>query len=312
MLRRNPWDFLRFLVREAPGAGAGDGGAGAGAGAGAGSGSGGGAAPGGAAAAAAALAGQGNGGASGGASGDGAPGGAPGGQGGGAPAAYLPEGITDDFKGASDKDTIDKLWSFVNGAEKPPAKADGYELKLDEALTKRFGDMKDDPALQAFREVAHDVKLTNTQFNDVFSKFYTKLAEKGLIEAPIDGYDELDKLAPKGVDQVRGRAEAAQRTNAVVANLNGMVQRGNLTKAESEMFMALAARAEGVVALEKFMKGRGEHGIQVGGQPGGGRTLEDVKADMRDPRYDSLSPKFDQAFRDRIDQEWQTLRGGRA
>ena len=220
------------------------------------------------------------------------------------PQAYLPEGIGDDFKGTNDRETIDKLFNFVKGQEKAPAKAEDYAFTPDEKFAKQFGDLKDDPALAVFRNVALEAGLNNTQFNNVIGKFYAQLSEKGLIEPPIDGQAELDKLAPKGADQITGRRDAAVRANAVVTWLNGLANKGALAKNESEMLMALGARAEGIVALEKVMKMTGEHGVQLGGQQMGGHSRESLQQEMNDPRYDSLSDKYDPKFRERVDKAW--------
>lgn len=240
----------------------------------------------------------------------------PGGQGadtqaGGAGQPYYPEALSTDLRGANDRETIDRLFAALP-KEAAPDKADAYTLELDDALAKRFPGLKDgsDPVLPIMREIALEAKLTNGQFNGMFQKMYSKLTEEGLLDEPIDGMAELEKLAPKVADQQRRITEGAQRTMAVVNWANGLANRGALTKSESQMLVAMAARAEGVVALEKVMRLTGEHGIQGGGSGNSGMGLygwSDADRDMADERYSTTSPKHDPAFRKAADERMARL-----
>lgn len=200
----------------------------------------------------------------------------------GAPAAYWPEGLPEvlnGFKGANDRETIEKLAGHLKDAPRAPAKPDDYKLALPEAFTKRFGDLSKDEVLPIWRQVAHKNGLNEAQFNGAIAELYAELSTNGLLDEPIDVMAELDKLAPKHGDPVQRKAQASARINGVANNINGLVSRQVLSRAEGNIVMALAARAEGVVTLEKLFKIMGEHGLQGGGQ--GGDQMTEHERGMR-------------------------------
>jgi hypothetical protein len=189
---------------------------------------------------------------------------------GAAAAAYWPEGLPETlntFKGANDRETIEKLAGHLRDVPEPPAKPDDYKLALPEAFTKRFGDLSKDAVLPIWRQVAHKNGLNEAQFNGAIAELYSELSTQGLLDEPIDVMAELDKLAPKHGDPVQRKAQASARINGVAGNINGLVARGTLTRSEGNIVLALAATAEGVMTLEKLFKSMGEHGLQGGGQP---------------------------------------------
>lgn len=187
-----------------------------------------------------------------------------------AAAAYWPEGLPETlsgFKGANDRETIEKLAGHLRDAPKPPGKPEEYKLALPEAFTKRFGDLSKDEVVPIWRQVAHKNGLNEAQFNGAIAELYSELSTKGLLDEPIDVMAELDKLAPKHGDPVQRKAQASARINGVANTINGMVTRQVLSRSEGNIVMALAATAEGVTTLEKVFKAMGEHGLQGGGQP---------------------------------------------
>lgn len=149
-------------------------------------------------------------------------------------------------------ETIDKLAGHLKGLPWAPEKPDEYKLALPEEFTKRYGDLSKDEVLPIWRQVAHKNGLTDQQFNGAIAELYSELSTKGLIDDPIDVMAELDKLASKHGDQLTRKADdTSQRINGVANAINGMVSRQVLSRSESNMVLALAARAEGVMALEK-------------------------------------------------------------
>ena len=195
-------------------------------------------------------------------------------------APFWPEGLPETlsgFKGANDRETIEKLAGHLKDAPKAPAKPDDYKLALPDEFTKRFGDLSKDEVLPIWRQVAHKNGLNEQQFNGAIAELYTELSTKGLLDESIDVMAELDKLAPKHGDPVQRKAQASARINGVANTITGIVTRGVLSKAEGNMVMALAARADGVVTLEKLFKTMGEHGLQGGGE-GGAQPSEHERA----------------------------------
>jgi hypothetical protein len=297
------FDFLSGLLRNADGGGASGAGAAAGGDQNAGAG-------GALAARAAELAGK----AGGGAAGAGADDKGAGGQGaGGAPQLYFPKDLPEQFKGATNNETIDKLYAEVAGRPKPPEKPDGYKLELSEDFTKKFGELKDEKdskVLGAWREAAHELGLSDQQFSGAIEKFYGAMEKAGLLDLGPDPDAEIEKLKPKSGDDRSRLAAAQKRINDAGAWVAGLEARG-LDKAGVVMLAGLLENAQGIQAIEFLQKTFQTPGLVAGGQGGsaGGDTKESLEGLMRDPRYDSQNAAYDPRFRSDVDGRWRKLHG---
>ena len=190
------------------------------------------------------------------------------------PKAYVPEGLDKKHVGATDKETIDNLAKAVTDQPKAPEKPEGYEVKLSEAAAATLGDLKDDPVVPLWREVAHELNLNQDQFNGGISLLAEKMATAGLLDDPVSVANELKVLEPDAGDAKAKSAAAQARVQATFDWAEGMVTREVLTAAEAAEVQQLAVTAVGVQALEKIMKLGGEHGNQGGGDPpGGGKQI---------------------------------------
>ena len=228
----------------------------------------------------------------------------------GAPGIYYPEGLPDEFRGTTERETLDRLAKEVTGRPKPPGKAEDYKLDLPPALQSRFGDLKDDKVLPLWQKVAHKAGLTNDQYQSAFADLYTEMSNAGILEPPMDIEAELMKLAPQSGDATQKKAAAAARVNTAVNWAKGLSDRGTLSTKEATLIGSIAASADGVAAIEKIMRLTGEHGVQVGGgNPALGQTMQSVKSQMADPRYDTRNPKYDADFRTRVDADFRRLHG---
>lgn len=228
------------------------------------------------------------------------------------PQAYYPQDLPDTFRGTNDRETIDKLYGEISSRPKPPAAAKDYKYEFGDDFTKKFGDLKDDPVLPMWSEIAHEIGLDNKTAQDVVPKLYEKLTKAGLIPEPVDMDKELLKLEPDEKDPVRRTAKAATRVTAIANTLKGLETRGILNKTDMLRLGVMYSDAANVAAFEKIMKLLpAEHGPQGGGGQGSpaGLTKESVTNAMKDPRYDSLSPKYDAAYRARVDADWKRLHG---
>ena len=224
---------------------------------------------------------------------------------------YTPEGLAENYRGKTDQETIDKLLADVNGRPKPPAKPSDYKFQPGEDFSKKFGDLKDDPVLPAWAEVAHELGLDNKQFQDAVPKLYEKLSKAGLIEGPVDYDAELEKLAPKEGDKGQRIIKAADRVNAISSFVRGLETRKEITREEATLLSTMYHNAAAVTAFEKVLAAarRGEHGLQGGGQgyDAGGYTWDKADADMSDPRYSTSSPKYEPKFRKEADERMARL-----
>jgi len=204
---------------------------------------------------------------------------------------YWPEGLPEhlaELKGKTDQETIDKLAGKLSEQAQPPEKPDGYELSLSDAFKEKFGDLSDDEVLPIWRDIAHKNGLSNEQFNGAISELYSQLSEKGILDEGINVQEEMKKLAPGVADPVQAWGQAAKRINGVTDQVEGLVKRGVLNRTEGNVVTAMAASAEGVMALEKVLKLGSEQGLQGGGQGGGANA---GKSDYQQ-RLESMYPSM--------------------
>lgn len=220
--------------------------------------------------------------------GDGKAGGEDGGK--GAPQPYHPQGLPEAYRGKTDSETIDKLLADITGRPKPPEKPDGYELKLDTKLAERFGDMKNDKVLPLWREVAHELGLSQEQFNGAFARLYAKMAEANLIDDPVSVANELKQLEPASGDPKQRQAAAAQRVQAAVDWVNGLVTRNVMSAELAAEVVKIAETARGVMAIEALIKGiASSPGLVGGGEPVNG-------ADQMTAHEKAMRAMFPSAF----------------
>lgn len=179
-----------------------------------------------------------------------------------------------------------------------PDKADGYGFSLSEKAQGLVGDLKDDPAVKALQDFAFEKKWTQGQFNTL-SQALDALAEKGLIEPPIDQQAELAKLGADGETRQKG----------LETYLQALQSRGEI---DGEMFaeaMMLTRTAAGVKMLEKFKKVMPELTVETGGQQQqqGDAAKEAWRKEREDnaQRYES-----DPAYRKELDKRFQEIWAG--
>lgn len=182
--------------------------------------------------------------------------------------AYHPEGLADAFKGATDKETIDKLAGELAKQPKPPASPKDYTFSPGEDFIKKHGDLKDDPVLPLWREVAHELGVDQKTFEQAVPKLYDKLEKAGLIEPPIDWMKEVGKLEPSSGDPKERSIKAMQRVKAVESQLDGLVSRGLISKDDRAIASIAYFNADHVKTFEKiFALIPQQVGSQGGGQP---------------------------------------------
>lgn len=309
MLKRRLFDFEVFYNLEGGGDGGGGtaGGAAGGGAAGGGAGGAGGAVGGGAglaAAAAAALAGDGGGAAGGDAGAAGAAAGA-----GDGPKPYYPEGLADTFRGKDDKETIDKLFGDIKGRPKAPEKPEAYQLTLPKELEGRI-DPKNDKVLPIYQKIAHELGLTQDQYNGTIGKLYGELMKAGLMESPVDMGAQFQELGGQGDAATRQQA-GMQRVHDMAQSLNALATKKEISPEHAAALIAGVTRADQVVAMERLLAladGKALGGPRNGGQGGGAAVSRgEVEKMMMDPRYNWGTKEFDQAFKDKVDRLYEQL-----
>jgi hypothetical protein len=256
----------------------------------------------------------------------GAPGGAPAGD------IYKPDGIAPELIGKSNNETIDNLLKINKGFRDAqatrgnvPQKADAYAIgEIPAPLAKKLGgDLAKDPALGAFREVAHELGITDKQFSGLMPKLLERFDKLGLVPDsaafdPETQIGELEKDHQAIADPRERRVAAAKRIPEVKAKLDNLLAAKVIDKGEHGELMGLLPQAKTFRLLEKivgrFTQADGSINPGSGGSGAAGVSEADITARRMDPKYDTRSPKYDANFREETDRLWRefTARKNRA
>lgn len=184
--------------------------------------------------------------------------------------AYYPEGLAEAMRGKSDRETIDKLYADISGRPRAPEKATDYKLELPAEFVEKFGDLKSDPVLPIWRQVSHELGLSNSQFQEVIPKLYSALDKAGLIDKPIDFDAEARKLEPSIPDRHTRIAKVAERVGRMSNLVRSLETRGVITKQEAGILSGMYVNADAVSAFEKVLALiPAEKGLQGGGTASG-------------------------------------------
>ncbi|MEP5978538.1 MAG: hypothetical protein ABJ299_17370, partial [Nitratireductor sp.] len=220
-----------------------------------------------------------------------------------APAAagepYRPEGLADHLFGQNDRETIDRLAGAYKGARDELAKgkpavpdAAAYQFVWSETMKGKIPD--NDPAIAAFREIAHEHGYTQAQV-DAIPKFMDTLMEKGLIDKPFDAGALLGELAPadfKGTPEEK-QAKGGERLAAAEAWIK---QLDGFDDGMRNELRLLTTSSAGVRALETIMNAGMVKSVSPGGAQPGAITKADLDARIADPRNEAFGDKFDENF----------------
>lgn len=228
-----------------------------------------------------------------------------------APSIYRPEGLPDHLVGASDTETLDKLFKAYSGARTElstrggaPESIEGYALTFaDDAPDHIKAITADDPAIKMARDLALKHKMSPAQFGFV-TDFLGEATKAGMIDAPLDLKAEMTAF---GGEDAFEKARGAIKAQVETLKTRGVV--GDAEMAELDMITSTAAGLKLVSAL----RGGGPSALNVdGGNPSGAMSFDDVKARMADPRHSTRSPQYDAAFRNQTEAMLKELeaRGG--
>lgn len=223
--------------------------------------------------------------------------------------AYLPDGLPETLRGKTDKETIDKLAEVVGKLPKAPATPKDYKFDPPADFKTKFGDLKDDPVIGLYRDVAHKHGLSNEQFQAVVVDLYAGMDKAGMLQQEPDYAAEMQKLMPKGGDPKENARRVHERIGALSTFVSGLEARGAISKAQAADLAVMWSSADAVMAFEKVLALiPKEHGPQGGGVGAGGSYgWPQAEADMADARYSSTSPKYDPAFRKQADERMRQL-----
>ncbi|MEQ1652580.1 MAG: hypothetical protein ABL897_08845, partial [Hyphomicrobium sp.] len=137
-------------------------------------------------------------------------------------AAYVPEGLPDTLKGATEKETIDKLWGDLKARSKPPAKVEDYTYETPAELNGII-DAKTDPVLPLFSKVAHKHNLSQEQYTGLVTDLFGEMTKAGMIEKPIDINVEFIALSDGQGDRSAQIASGQRAVLELKSNIDALV-----------------------------------------------------------------------------------------
>ncbi|MCJ8143818.1 hypothetical protein MKI84_12915 [Ancylobacter sp. A5.8] len=226
----------------------------------------------------------------------------------GAPEIYRPDGLSDDLAGASDRETIDKLYGAFKGAT-TPGEAKDYIVAWDgdhkDALTGAFGNA-DDPLYSAARDAAVKHGIPPKAFAGLMTDVFGPALANGVLPPPFNPAAEIEAF---------GKAIGVTDKNALTREVTerqswatGLGKQLGLSADEQMAFDVLTDTAAGLGLVDKFRGLLGGEGIKVEGgsaPAGAGLSKDELHKLDSDPRIDPDSRTFDPGLRKRYDAAYQ-------
>lgn len=247
------------------------------------------------------------------------------------PQAYFPEGLADNLKGASDRETIDNMAGALKGYRERdagkdlPEKPEGYlslegvdekSFQLDDKFKPHFESFANDPGMKAAAAVAQKHGIPRPAFLEALQASMASLSEAGLLEPMVDAEAERAALLPEAAKALaKDQQDAAidKRMNDNFAFVELMVANRALPKDAAEYAqMMLGDSAKGHAFLE-WMRSAVQGGGSGPGAHGDGGGAGDTRESLRDElaAMEKLkgSPSFDRAKYDALDERYRKLLG---
>lgn len=210
------------------------------------------------------------------------------------PAAFHPEGLPEQLRGKTDRETIEKLWKAESERAKPPAAAADYKLELPAELTK-FIDPANDAVLPLFREVAQKHGLTQAQYQGAIVDLHTAMAKAGMLQPLVDVGAEYAALGAGQPDKASQIAKGKERAAHVRDGINALATKQVLAADEAKDLLGNLVSAKTFAAVEKILALLPqETGLRPGQRPGGGPPSQDQ---LLAAMYPSMAPQPNGAAR---------------
>lgn len=243
-----------------------------------------------------------------------------------------PEGVPEQYRGASADETLGKLlggYGELNtraeglrtklaGLPKAPDRPELYEYTPSDRLKPFFGDLATNPAFGLFRSAAHKHGIPQAAFAGILEDVYGPMAEKGLLPAPLDPMRELQTFSSElGLDKA-GAQKALTDADAFAKGLSAQLKDvpEKMREQVNDLLLGLTDTAAGNVLLRALSGRLAENGIRIGGDgnAAGEITAADLKKLDADPRIDpqntnhpDVNKRFDPDLRKRYDDAYRRL-----
>lgn len=229
------------------------------------------------------------------------------------PQPYRPEGLTDDYLGANDQETIDKMKAALDGfTAAAPEDVAAYsafnEESIPETLRPHIGALAQDPLFGKVSEKAKELRLPVETFQTLTTELYTAAQDAGLLEEPLDVEAERAALTPEHAKHLSPQQQQQAREKRMNENFGWLDllagdQKSGISKEMAEhVKVELGDSALGHAFFEAMRN-------KIGGGPGpqggqGGGASNDVAAELTRraglPENTPGHAKFDQKSYDQM------------
>jgi cytochrome c1 len=216
--------------------------------------------------------------------------------------AYRPEGLPDHLYGATDKETVEKLFKAYAPAREAIAKfgsvpdaPEKYAFTPAETVAPWLPNVAEDPAFKAAQTAAHKHGLGDKQFAGFVNDFMAGLVAGGQLDDPFSADKERAIIAPD-VQDPGERAKAADRASRdVVAFIDALQAQGKIDQGTADFAKGRSDRGHFVKFVNALRAGA--PGLEVGGQhAAAGQSMATLDARIADPKNKWGSPTYDPVF----------------
>ncbi len=208
--------------------------------------------------------------------------------------ASLPDEYWDTEKNAVKTDDLLKAYEaektkalglrkkLSTGSQNAPKDIDGYKLEWDDEETPLA---EDDNFVSVFKEIAHENKLNQEQFNGLLKSFHKSYKEGKLEKSEEQTQEEIQQWQQE--EQKRLGPDHKKITDGYKGWGRQYVQNGVLTEDEYKEFLKIPASAEHMKIMTKIKSAAGfvndipTNGVSVDGS----KTREEIDALIAHPDY---------------------------
>lgn len=219
-----------------------------------------------------------------------------------AAAAYRPEGLPDHLYGASDKETIEKLYKTFDGFRKAqsergevPGEAKGYTFEPAEAVKPYMETLESDKFFDRVKGFALKAQIPAKQFGGFINDVLNEMIAGDLVQSPWNPETERAALVPNEKDPAKRATEADRIVRENIALVDQWKAQG--LPDDVHKFLTTSLDHAAANKLVDWIAARSnETRPALGGAPTSGVTEDTLNARIADPRNKVDGPKFDKAF----------------
>jgi len=196
---------------------------------------------------------------------------------------YDPDKLPDEYKGKQPPEVFDMMSKRIDGLRaelgkrgEVPKEPAGYEYAPSETAQKflvKRPEGEPDPVLEIAKQVAHANNMPVAAFNGFVNGMYEKMAEAGIVQAPIDPKAEIAAFGK--AEGLADEVAAGRRVDELTSWAKKFAEQAQLPPEAAVELEILTDTANGLRALSAIQKSLMERGLDLGGQPAAGKAMSD-------------------------------------